>query len=243
MALKPAQPAILIAHTRSGGTFLAHCLSNHPDIFCPRGEPLKMWHGHIPGTKQTQALAIALHAYHYKVSMCRLTDVQTSIAIYDYLRRVEAKIVLLERRNLLRCAVSQTLMNMVNRGELKRPIHTTTTIKPVPVTLSPQAVLERCRWQQEWHERVRQDVAETRLPVLHLTYARVTGGEMVSAERVSLRETERICSFLGVEHLPLTASLRAVSPFSLKALVANWDNLEEAVQDSEFAHFLKEEVE
>lgn len=236
-----AQPAILIAHTRSGGTFLAHCLGSHPDIFCPRGEPLRTWHVHAPGIAQVQIVAMALHAYHYKVSMCRLTDVQTSLDILDYLRTVKAKIIVLERENLLRSAVSQTLMNMAGRGEIKRPIHTTKPVKPVRVAVPPAAVLERCRWQQEWQERIRLDVAGTKLCALYLTYKEIVGGEMTSAERVTLRATERICSFLGVETLPLVSNLRAVSPYPLKAIVANWTELRTAVQESEFAHYLTEE--
>ena len=45
-----ARPAVLIASVRSGGTFLAHCLSNHPQIFCDRGESLhyrSLWHTHL----------------------------------------------------------------------------------------------------------------------------------------------------------------------------------------------------
>jgi len=36
--IKP-QPAILLTEPRTGGTFLAGCLSNHTDVFCARGEP------------------------------------------------------------------------------------------------------------------------------------------------------------------------------------------------------------
>ena len=236
-----SQPAMLIAHTRSGGTFLAHCLGSHPDIFCPRGEPLRTWHVHAPELTQVQVVAMALHAYHYKVSMCRLTDVQTSLAIFDYLRTVKAKIIVLDRENLLRCAVSQTLMNMAGRGEIKRPVHTTEQVQRPPVIVSPVAVLERCAWQKEWQERIRLDTEGTRLPVLHLTYREVVGGEMVSAARVTLQATERICSFLGVETLPLVSNLRAVSPFPLSAVVSNWEELEGAVVDSEFKGFLDDE--
>lgn len=232
------KPAILIAHTRSGGTFLAHCLGSHPDIFCPRGEPLITWQEHLPDADPVEIIAAALHAYHYKVSMCRVTDIQTSVAIYDYLREVDAKIIVLERENLLRCAVSQTLMNMVNRGEIERAIHTTKTAKVKPVEVQPIAVLERCRWQKEWQERTRRDVEETGLGYLYLTYEDIVGGEKVSAERVPLATTEKICSFLGVEQYPLVSHLRAVSPYDLEDIVSNWTCLQAVIEDSEFAEWI-----
>ena len=45
-----ARPAVVIASVRSGGTYLAHCLSNHPQVFCDRGESLhhdSLWHRYL----------------------------------------------------------------------------------------------------------------------------------------------------------------------------------------------------
>lgn len=238
--MKDSRSAILIAHTRSGGTFLSHCLGSHPDISCPRGEPLRTWQAHLPNASPVEIIAAALHAYHYKVAMCRITDIQTSVAIYDYLRKTKAGIIVLERENLLRCAVSQTIMNMVNRGEIDRPIHTAKTSKARPVEIQPVAVLERCRWQREWQERTRRDVDATGLDHLYLTYEDIVGKEMVSAERVPLLTTERICSFLRVEQCPLVSHLRAVSPYHLKDLVSNWSQVRATIEDSEFAQWVPE---
>jgi len=245
--IKTARPAILIAHTRSGGTFLAHCLSTHPDIFCPRGEPLlpsHSWRQSLPHHVPSSAiLGCILHAFHYEVGMCRITYVQTSLEVFDYLRSVEAKVILLERKNLLRCAVSQTIMNMVSRGEIEYSLHSTQTVEIPGVTLRPPAVLERCRWQAEWQTKIHKSMRDLKLRVLHLTYADVVGGEMVNADRLPLATTERITSFLGVEQYPMSSPLRAVAPRPLCKIVANWDELKAAIQTSEFACHLEEENE
>ncbi len=244
-SIKTARPAILIAHTRSGGTFLAHCLSTHPDIFCPRGEPLlpaHSWSQSLPRHVPSSAiLGCILNAFHYKVGMCRITYVQTNVDVFDYLRSVEAKVILLERQNLLRCAVSQTIMNMTSRGEIEYPLHSIEIVEPPGVTLRPFAVLERCRWQAEWHTRMRESTRDLKLHVLRLTYADVVGGEMVNADRIPLAITERLTSFLGVEQYPMLSPLRAVSPRPLCDIVTNWDELKAVIQESEFAHHLEEE--
>ena len=245
--IKTARPAILIAHTRSGGTFLAHCLSTHPDIFCPRGEPLlpsHSWRQSLPRHVPSSAiLGCILHAFHYEVGMCRITYVQANTEVCDYLRSVEAKVILLERQNLLRCAVSQTLMNMTSRGEIEYPLHSVQTVALPGVTLRPLAVLERCRWQAEWQANMRKTSRSLKLRVLRLTYVDIVGGEMVNADRLPLATTERITSFLGVEQYPMLSPLRAVSPRLLRDIVANWDELKAVIQKSEFAHYLEEEKE
>jgi len=244
---KTANPAILIAHTRSGGTFLTHCLSTHPDIFCPRGEPLlsaHSWRQSLPSRVPSSAiLGCILNAFNYKVGMCRITYVQTNKDVCDYLRSVKAKVILLERENILRCAVSQTIMNMAARGEIEYPLHSTQTVELPGVTLRPPAVLERCRWQAEWQRKMRKISRELKLRVLRLTYADVVGGEMVNAERLPLAVTERITSFLGVEQYPMSSPLRAVAPRLLHDIVANWAQLQAVIQKSEFAHFLEDEKE
>ena len=245
--IKVSRPAILIAHTRSGGTFLAHCLSTHPDIFCPRGEPLltsHSWRQSLPSHIPSSAiLGCILHAFHYEVGMCRITYVQTNTDVCDYLRSVNAKVILLERENLLRCAVSQTIMNMTSRGEIEYPLHSTQSVALPGVTLRPLAVLERCQWQSEWHANMRKTLRSLKLHVLRLTYADVVGGEMVNADRLPLTTTERVTSFLGVEQYPLLSPLRAVAPRPLRDIVANWDELKSLIQTSEFARHLEEENE
>jgi len=243
--IKTARPAILIAHTRSGGTFLAHCLSTHPDIFCPRGEPLlpaHSWRQSLPRHVPSSAiLGCILHAFHYEVGMCRITYIQTNTDVCDYLRSVEAMVILLERQNLLRCAVSQEIMNMTTKGEIEYPLHSVQTVEPPGVTLRPLAVLERCRWQAEWHTKMHKISSDLKLRVLCLTYADVVGGEMVNAERLPLATTERITSFLGVKQYPMSSPLRAISPRPLRDIVTNWDELKAIIQESEFKSYLAEE--
>ena len=246
-SIKTARPAILIAHTRSGGTFLAHCLSTHPDIFCPRGEPLlpaHSWRQSLPSHVPSSAiLGCILNAFHYEVGMCRITYVQTNPEVCDYLCSVEAKVILLERQNILRCAVSQTIMNMTSREEIEYPLHSTQTVELPGVTLRALAVLERCRWQAEWHTKMHKMTRGLKLRVLRLTYADIVGGEMVNADRLPLSVTERITSFLGVEQYPMLSPLRAVSPRPLRDIVTNWDELKAVIQTSEFACHLEEEKE
>jgi len=245
--IKTARPAILIAHTRSGGTFLAHCLSTHPDIFCPRGEPLytrHSWRQSLPHHVPSSAiLGCILNAFQYEVGMCRITYIQANADVCDYLCSVNARVIILERQNLLRCAVSQTIMGMATRGEVWYPLHSTQTVDPPGVTLCPSVVLEKCRWQAEWQVKMYKMSKDWPLRVLRLTYADIVGGEMVNADRLPLAVARTITGFLGVEQYPMLSPLRAISPYSLRSIVTNWDELKTVIQQSEFAHHLEEEKE
>jgi len=77
------RPAALITHTRSGGSSLATCLSNHPDIFCPRGEPLlegTEWREAFPDATSVDILECITRAHFYKVGLCKITYVHPLVA-------------------------------------------------------------------------------------------------------------------------------------------------------------------
>ena len=65
-----ANPAVIITLQRTGGSWLAGCLSNHPDIFCTRGEPLakrSLWTRAAPD--DVARLDLILRQQYYKIAM------------------------------------------------------------------------------------------------------------------------------------------------------------------------------
>ena len=68
-------PAIIIAGPHTGGTFLAHGLSNHPDVYCERQEVLHLGSSYRmieAGLSSLDILKIVWGQTGYLVSACKL---------------------------------------------------------------------------------------------------------------------------------------------------------------------------
>ena len=69
------QPAIIIAGPRTGGTFLAHGLSNHPQVYCERQEIIHVNSSYRLvglGLMPADILRIVWGQSGYLVSACKL---------------------------------------------------------------------------------------------------------------------------------------------------------------------------
>lgn len=243
---KYASPAALIAHTRSGGTFLATCLSNHPDVFCPRGEPLlegMEWQKAFPGATAVGILKCITRAAFYKVGMCKITYEQAGGDVLRYLKEANARVVHLVRRNVVRTAVSQYITGAVVLGKLPNHIeHTDQPMRAVSITLQPVGFLARCRWLVEQQQQMASVLAGLGVPVLPVAYADMMGGEGGERQELPQWLSHYICEFLGVERRVLGAHLRRVNAHPLSVLVSNWDQVEESLRGTEFQWCLDEEA-
>lgn len=239
-----ARPAVIIAAIRSGGTFLSHCLSNHPQIFCDRGEPLhhdSVWVSNLHPDRR-HLLAAILNQTGYEVSMCKLTYAQAFHPhIWPWLAKRQPAVIWLTRENLIRQAVSVLINRQARRqGGIKRPQHTFQELRPVQVELAPEQVLAKARELRSHDNQARQRLAGFKA-VLPLTYNQIIGGEGESAIRLPVRTTTRLCEFLDVRRETLRSDLKRVNPFALRTLLANWRQVTAAVQASEFAACLIDE--
>ena len=246
-----ASPAVLIAHTRSGGCYLNHCLSSHPQIFWPRGEPLlpgAEWMSALKGVNKRQILKVIMRAAHYKVGGCKITYEQMDDKIWAFLRQRRVKIIHLWRENMLRTVVSQRITGQVSGQHLPghKP-HTFKRLPPPEATVNIGKVLQRMRTQWDAIERMQEklvkEAAMTGKNFLDLTYAQIVGGEGKEAMGPPHAVCRTICEFLGVREIGLTCELRRVHPYPLSLVLEkrNWEQLRETVAASEFAHCLEEE--
>ena len=232
-----ADPAMIIAHTRSGGTFLATGLSNHPQIFCPRGEPLLRgmeWGEALGDVSDTEILDCITSAALYKIGMCKITYRQVTEKIVEYLRELGAPVLHLVRENYLRVAVSQIITGRVCSGGLDHKAHSFDVLDAPRVNIDPERVLQRCA---DMDQRVR-GMRETLdgLRVLPLTYSQLVGGEGREAQEIKCGDG--ICDFLGVDRYPMPVQLRRVNRYSLGAMIENWGEVRRAVKKSQWAMFL-----
>lgn len=238
-----AQSAVIVANIRSGGTFLAHCLSNHPQIFCDRAESLhhfSVWHTHLK-VKSVDLLHCLLNMQGYRISMCKLTYTQAfHESVMEYLSRIQPRVIWLRRENILRQAVSVALNKMARAGEIVRPQHTFDAVSPARVAMLPETILQTARElaNQDREARGRLSKFNTRL---ELTYGEMIGGERASPEGLTEQAARRLCEFLGVRCMPLSCDLKRVNPAPLRETLTNWPDIEKALRQSEFANFIKDE--
>jgi hypothetical protein len=238
-----SRPAVIIAAIRSGGTFLAHCLSNHSQIFCERGEPLhhgSVWHRTMKPDRQ-RLLAALLDQTGYQVSVCKLVYVQAFHRdIWPWLEKRRPMVIWLRRENAIRQAVSMLINKRARHGKITQAQHSFTAGHPVRAELAPDQVLRAARGLQERDLWAIKRLAGWK--TLELTYAQVVGGEGTMASSMPDETCERVCTFLGVRMEALGCDLQRVNPYPLSKMLSNWPAVRRAIKGSEFAEMLADEV-
>ena len=193
------QAAIVIAQSRSGSTFLCHCLDSHPQIGCERGGPFdtrfNKWHE--LGVEH-RALAAALWRRRgYRVSMFKVTQRQfkNGYMTTDVLREFQPKIIYRHRVNVFNALVSSVLATASRDGKASGPIHTYQAVKQQEIKIDCDSLIDRIEVYLQRTEAMRQVLSEFD-DVLELTYERiVTGG----SPRLAIQAIDKICTFLGVD--------------------------------------------
>jgi hypothetical protein len=240
--LNRASAALIIAPVRSGGTFLSHCLSNHPDMYWDRGEPLlkrSNW-GPYSQTDRIRLLDVLTNQTGYLVSGCKVTyDQAFQPDVWEWIARRQPYILWLRRENLLRQAVSQVINRRVAAGELDRPQHSFERLEIEPVEIDPQDIVRYIVHFGRQDKGAGQRLREALPYVLALTYEAITGNE--EATEIAPAEAQRICEFLGVEVLPMTTRMIRIHPGPLSAILSNWPEVRGAVRRSEYAYLLEHE--
>ena len=225
-----ARPAILIAGPRTGGTFLSCCLSNHPQIFCTRGEPLhwgSRWLHAVPNWKVR--FDLLMRQPFYEVAMFKAMDrnIFGHIEVWEFLQRYdpELRILYLERENILHQAASCEINRLHRQGDLpSHPTRTFTPVKSEPCRLSPERVLQQYRWIKKDNARNRECLAKTKVPTLYLNYEEVV--------TMDIAQSLRICEFLGVRTELLHTDLKKVHIQPYEDFVTNWAAIAEVCSET-----------
>jgi len=243
--IKP-QPVILLTEPRTGGTFLAGCLSNHTDIFCARGEPFhrgSRWG--VACQDEVERLELIWTQQHYRVCMCKLMrNHALRERVWEHLmsREPPVKIIYLTREDIVKQGVSIAINIAHRSGKMRdHPTHTFETVHPQPVTLDPYDVFNWCRSLTERHRDFNQRLVECGLLVMRITYEQITGDAEVSV--IGRPIAEEICQFLEVPYQELHYSMRKLHREPMAQTVANWDELVAFLRSTEFASYVETSTE
>ena len=242
-----AKPFLIVAGVRCGGTFLAHGLSNHSQVFCDRGETM---HQHCIWRKKAsmshlELLRILTHQEGYLASGFRMVYSQAlSKYIWRHIVATKPKIIHLIRANVLRQAVSFCFHQKVRKGRAEYyPVHAfRQQPPPAPVVISPATILHFCRQSMNANAAVTARLGKADLQVLDLEYAAMVGGEGLSRPCVTKGIAATICDFLGVRQTSLCSDLKRVHQHPLRAMLANWEEVRAAVTASPWAKWLEHEA-
>lgn len=240
MSYPVPKPFVVVAGNRTGATFLCHCLSNHPQVFCHRGETMHqgdVWRRSFPRMSPERLLDAMLHQTGYVASGCKLLQEQLlSPKVLGYVTKHQVPILFLVRRSLLSQAVS---LWIVRNKVLGHPLHTTKVqAKNLSKTLiEPSELLLYCKGLVAIEEAAGRQVKQLGLPVLHLTYEEIVGPK--SSTKVPVEVGKRICAFLEVKVRRLSSSVRKVHSADLGEVLTNYEEIRRVFLESEFASRLE----
>jgi len=239
------RPAILIATSRSGSTFLLHCLDSHPQIGCERSEPLDHITGpwrHL-GVEPIELMKALWNRPGYRVAMFKLSYKQSTKFIkLNVLQEMNVPIIHLHRRNPLRTLVSSVINTAAVAGELNHPTHSFEEVKPITVRLDPQTVIPECRKHFGKVRMMRKYLSKFGLPLLKLAYEDLPAHKDIDGNLTTFLAADiqiEICDFLEVKSsYPMFSLTRRINPKALPDIIENWEEVKAVLESSEFEMFL-----
>jgi hypothetical protein len=242
-----AKPFLIIAGVRCGGTFLAHGLSNHSQVFCDRGETM---HQHYIWRREAsmshlELLDILTHQEGYHASGFRMVHSQAfNKQVWRAIVKMKPKIIHLSRANVLRQAVSFCFNQEVRKGRAAYyPVHVfKQRPPPAPATIAPETILHFCRQFTNANHTARTKFNKAKLQTLYVEYAAMVGAEGLSRPCAAESVANTICEFLGVRQTSLCSDLKRVHQWPLRAMLANWREVRPAIAASPWARWLEHEA-
>jgi len=244
-----AQPFVICAQRRAGGTYLSHCLSNHPQVYCDRAETVhhaSVWRRYARKLPVPQLIDMLCHQEGYHASGIKLVYTQFfEQHAWARIREMQppARIIHLTRDNKLRQATSIVFNQIVRKGKAPYyPVHTTKhKLTITPTEVNPKAVVKMMQWLDNRQDRYAKALALSGLEVLHMTYGEMVGGEGPTVARMKRSASEKTCDFLGVRRLVLKCDLKRVHSHPLSAWLSNYKEFSKVISNTKYARFLNDE--
>ena len=236
--LKPKK-FLILAHTRTGGTFLNHCLDSHPMIFCARGEPLfkKSWVSKLASVKQK--LNVLLNLEGYAATGAKITYGQINHKVWNYIKENDVKVIHHKRGNILKSAISNMMRHARKEGKTKYPTHTLKEVKHVaPIEINVKDLMGKLDYHYNTSIRILDKLNRFGVKHIETTYYAQTEG--LNSAFMKKEEAKRLCGFLKVEYRPLECPLKKINKFEFSDLIINWPAGHKAIVKSKYKYCLEE---
>ena len=243
---------LLQCNGRSGSTYLGSLLSSHEEITMwgeflypdPEAETWLFYHHWANAIREDRAAlsppgrekVVDTYVEKMKADSAGLPGLDTKLEYLDQepwlvgpLYRAAARMVLLKRSNVLKHIVSRIVT--YTRVQAGVEAHNAEVPEKIVIAPDPAAVIQEMRESVVLYQKYAEKVALYGKPSFTLLYE-----DLVSEE--SSKHLGELQEFLGVERKVLTSTLRKQNPQPLKAVVANYADLEKAIRRSEFEYTL-----
>lgn len=242
-----ALPFVILAHVRTGGTFCAHALSNHPQIHCDRGESvhhLSVWRK-VAGMRPGRICKTLWAQTGYRAAGLRLIYNQAfHKRVWPDIEETQPHIIHLQRRSLIRQALSQAYQQRVRAGVLEyHPVHTFEEKEPPQQAIKIDQALYFVRKIDKECRYAKKRLRAYSGAILDVFYEEMVGDVPGSAARMDPGVAKRICDFLEVDaFLDLRVDLKRDFPVPTPAMFANWHDVEAALREAGYGDDLDYEL-
>lgn len=230
-----AVPFLILAHVRTGGTFAAHALSNHPQVYCDRGETLhhlSAWRKAGIPAKVIMKVIWSLDGYHAAGFRAIYRQAFHSL-IWPVIQEVKPRIIHLTRRNITRQGVSFGYQQMVRQGKLPYyPVHSFEAGIPDPVAATPKIITAFAVRVRNEMEKARSILKNYPGQILEIAYEDMTGEE--DATHMADDVTIRIENFLGIQPVKLPVFLRKDFDLPMAKWFTNWPDIRKSLKRAGF---------
>ena len=238
---------VILGTQRTGTTLIRTCLSSHPDVHCV-GEafelgrrPYKQEDGYWYFRRQSPAHRIAalfrprqsvaqyLHELYSDTSHAAVgfklmySHLQARPYLWSQLESLDLRVLHVTRRNVLktlisrRSAASSGVYHVSgNHRANKIQLDTSNLLRDLQIIAAEE---------KQWRSMLRPDT-----PYLGLVYEDYLVDQAQS--------NTQICEFLGIPARSMHSELKKVNPDSLREILGNYEEVQAALQGSEFAKYL-----
>lgn len=219
---------VIVARSRTGSNLLRSLLNSHGDMivfgekfYALDGRETTSIYSEIFPNKSTKVRGFKLFYYHPSDSKDR--------SVWDMLQQDKAiKIIHLQRKNQLRVHISRLIALKTDkwRTESKKTIG----VEDRKVKVDIEKMLND-------FETTNTYISDTQKIFKDHKIMEVTYSSMTQTPEQTLNEIQH---FLGVPQKNLTSQMRKQNPEAIKDLVVNYDEVYEALMDTEYAFMLEQ---
>lgn len=240
------QRFVVVAGTRTGGTFLCACLDSHPPIACWRSEPLhpqSTWMSSFGQYDESVAWKVAYILWErdgYQATGFKVTYEQ-----YKFLTAYRAtdELYTVKAIHLMRSVVDSVLSREIAHRRSSDPTyrhHTVGSVPLKPISLTPNDFAQACKVALDARTDMRRQLAHNfngNVIELWCEYMIGDNGYMQSAK------ADKVCGFLGVDKVPLYSPTRSVNNrYGRQALVHNWNAVSRTLKACKIPETIDEEM-
>lgn len=234
---------VIITWQRTGGTFLSHCLSRHPDVYCYREEVL--WRKDSPRSLFPKAdfldlIRLFIEQPGWGAQGAKIIYGHASPKVLGWLESHEGRVIHLVRDNVVRVAVSKAIV-MAQR-EISYPKRRLVPGSPTDrIVLDPYVVMRIAKEYVAERKKMLGVLGKLKIPILTVSYTDMVGSEGVETFRMQKDASHALCKFLGVRPRVLDCRLYKSGTRRMQDVIRNWDTIEAWVRASGFAYCLEGE--